>query len=210
MKKIVLSVLVLIAVSISSCTKSKYDEAIAPTSVVPTTNIIPTTGGTTTNNGTGGTTTTTPVVEFATMSVNIKDVQYNDFKPAGFPSVKAIQLVNFNGVNYLKIEGGDTSNYQLLIYVPENQWKTGTYNLNEMDIDNRDGGNSFSHINVLGFGKSFIATTNVTQGTITITEFNKTTNTFKAYFNFDYTEIYTSGNSSEVFSAKNGIISYSL
>jgi hypothetical protein len=202
MKKIVLSVLVLIAVSISSCSKSKYDDAISPTSVVPTTNVIPTTN----NNGTGGTTNT--VVEFAAMSLNIDGVQYNNFTPAGFPSVKATQVETFNGVNYLKIEGGDASNYQILIYVPESQWKTGAYNLNEMSVDTRNGENSFIHLNV--FGKSDVASTRIAKGTLNITEFNKTTNTIKAYFDFDYFEIYNNGNSSEVLSAKNGSINYSL
>ncbi len=191
MKKnnLVLSVLALIAVSVSSCSKSE--------DVIPTNNVV-------TNN--------TTVEKVATMTVKINDVQFNNFKPAGFPNVKATKMETFNGKKYLKIEGGDTSeliaNYQLYIYIPESQWKVGTYTLNEMNVDTRDGENSFSHLNVVG--RSDVSSTNTTQGTITITEFNKTTNKIKATFNFNYSEINNNGNSSAVFSAKEGYINYSL
>jgi hypothetical protein len=194
-----LTALVVTSLTFTSCSKSEDITVVGTTE----------NGNGAVNNNGGG---TVVITKTAVMSATIDGTNFTGFKPSGFPFTAATKLETFNSNKYLKIQGGDTASliahYELDLYIPEAQWKTGTFNLNEKNTDLGNGQNSFAHLTVLG--RSEVYTTNTKKGTITITDYDTVNKKIKGTFELTYVEINNAGNSSAEYTVKNGSFEYSL
>lgn len=160
-----------------------------------------------------------PVVTNAFMGANVYNVQRNGLKPLlyGFTQGTSIDYFDSSEAPYLKIQGN--SNYQnptitpgtfeINIRIPQSQWHPGTYPL-QGDIDViRDGNNSYVHF--IQFPANLVVSgATISNGTITVTEFNTSTRRIRGTFSFDYISLYNDGTSSSLEHVTNGTFDYPL
>ena len=163
--------------------------------------------------------TSPPITNYAFMGANVYNVQRNGLRPLlyGFTQGTSIDYFDSSEAPYLKMQGN--SNYQnptitpgtfeINIRIPQSQWHPGTYAL-QGDIDViRDGNNSYVHF--IQFPAGFVVSgATISNGTITVTEFNTTTRRITGTFSFDYISLYNDGTSSSLGHVTNGTFDYPL
>lgn len=131
------------------------------------------------------------------MSANLNGFQYNGLKPmdhvdASSNEIKVeVYTIEQSNYSYLLIQGSNTtvngtvnSNSIIIdLRIPQSQWNIGTYDLQDGNTVIIDGNNSSVDLYNLGSG---LKTQSITNGSITITEFDRTNRTIKGTFNFTY------------------------
>lgn len=192
----------------SLCSDSEHSVWVGPISV--------TTGGTAPTTPVDPTNPTNPPTgNFDFMNVNVKGQQYNNIKPFTYPLGNATSVVNFEQseeIDYLRLMGDsgmpiENGTFEINLYIPTSQWVPGTYVLHSKIGANFDGSESMVE---------FIATEEyanqvvITNGTMTITEFNLTTRRIKGTFSFDFTVTDSQGNITGPHHASGGTFDYPL
>jgi hypothetical protein len=167
--------------------------------------------------------TTTSVVNnpSALMNATVNGVQYTHMGPFTYPlfvnkqtSVDVYSITG-NEERYLHLQGGNDSNFtievgdlEINLNIPESQWRVGTFDLITDAEDSRDGTNSW--VNFIYFQNNVDFTSEIA-GTITITEFNRTTKKIKGTFSFQYeNEMSGSGAIQGPYNVSNGTFDYNL
>lgn len=131
------------------------------------------------------------------MSGDVNNVSYVNLKPQTYTNVSSLQTeVETYHVsptvqhNYLLLQGSDitlsdapqSSSILIDIRIPESKWAAGTYNLSDDLSTGTNGLDCIARLIEIGAETK----TKLTSGSITITEFNLSTNTIKGTFNFTY------------------------
>lgn len=137
------------------------------------------------------------IVEPTFMSGDVNSVSYVNLKPQTYTGISSLQTevetfhVNpTTQYNYLLLQGSDitlsdmpqSSSILIDIRIPESKWVVGTYNLSDDLTTGINGLDCVARLIEIG-GET---KTKITSGSITITEFNLSTNTIKGTFNFTY------------------------
>ena len=124
------------------------------------------------------------------MTANIAGVQYNQMQPYGYPFTNDVNVMSTEiGINpyFLWIQG-DTAidlatSKEINLYIPESLWNPGTYNLSEQ----LDMSASICQVHMISeVGAGPITSIYVTNGTLTVTEFNRASRRIKGTFSFTY------------------------
>ncbi|WP_053991620.1 hypothetical protein [Mangrovimonas sp. TPBH4] len=160
----------------------------------------------------------------ALMTANLDGVQYNDMKPNGFNQFEdAIDMATFSGFNdydYIKLQGNstyaqiipDNTSKEINIYIPENAWQEGTYNLAPYPTSDEYSYGIVPHIDIIFFYENNIqGYEGELGGTITITNFDLVSRIITGTFEFQYIKV--NNNTEEVsgpFNCINGTFNYSL
>lgn len=113
---------------------------------------------------------------------------------------------DFNGDRYLQLQGNGLNGLQLNIWIPEVQWRVGTYDLLDHDRYSTPSSNAWLIQNL-----PTVSSTDIVSGSITISEFNLTTKRIKGTFNFTYTNFMTEGGPNQgPYQVTNGTFDYKL
>lgn len=160
---------------------------------------------------------TPPVgVTYAFMGANVYNVMHNNMKPLLYGFTPGVKIEYFDGSvdPYLKLQGDSSQtpstpgSFEINIRIPKSQWQPGTYQLQGyFDVIN-DGNNSYVHfIQFPADGRAVLA--DISNGTITITEFNRVTRRIRGTFSYSYTNSYDTGTEGP-FQVTNGTFDYPL
>ena len=147
------------------------------------------------------------------MSANINDVDYNEMKPFGYPSLQtAVEVYTLIGQpgKFLSLEGNqiiNNTNITIELFIEEANWNIGTYDLIAGRNVNIDGFNSVSITIIDGSGILYSANDN--GGTMTIESFDLINRQIKGTFSFPYNSEPTNG-SIENFNVTNGTFNFPL
>ncbi len=158
----------------------------------------------------------TTVDNSALMTANIAGVQYNNMKPYLYSfSGNDISVQNpapaAGEYTYVQIQGATSDNvpssHQLNLYIPNNLWSVGTYNLSEaINFETAD----YCQVWLItNYGANPVTTNELISGSVTITEFNTVTRRIKGTFSFSY-EKFLDGVSAGVYQVTNGTFNYGL
>ncbi|WP_369992811.1 hypothetical protein [Winogradskyella sp.] len=161
---------------------------------------------------------------FALMTANLDGEQYNDMKPNGYNTFNsAIDIVTFsyaNDFDYIAIYGNstyaqivpDNTTKEIKLFIPENKWQEGTYDLETYPVDDENGNDVVPHFDINFFyGNNVLGYTGDYGGTITITEFDLTNRVITGTFEFQYHKINNSTNEvTGPLDCINGTFNYSL
>jgi len=172
---------------------------------------------------TGGTAPTVPVDptnppagNFDFMSANVNGIQFNNMKPLGYGFTNGSTIHTWGDDNefiYLKMQGDSNQNplvngeFEINLYIPEAQWMPGTYTLIENDTSLHDGTSSSVHYIRT---ESYYVNVTVSNGTITVTDFDKIARRVKGTFSYDYTVTDANSTLSEVRHVSGGTFDYPL
>ena len=152
----------------------------------------------------------------ALMTANIAEIQYENMVPYTY-SATGIDVVVLNNSapidapRYLWIQGVTSDNllasYEISLYLPNSLWKNGDFAL--FAFDNLSGAN-FCQVKLLTNPGSLISINNrISDGRISITEFNVENRIVKGTFSFSY-EKYVEGKLTGAFRVTDGTFSYEL
>lgn len=137
------------------------------------------------------------IVEPTFMSGDLNNVSYVNLKPQTYTGVTSLQtevetyhMSPTVQYNYLLLQGSDitltdlpqATSILIDIRIPECKWAVGTYNLSDDLTTGTNGLDCIARLIEIG-GET---KTRLTSGSLTITEFNLSTNTVKGTFNFTY------------------------
>jgi len=153
----------------------------------------------------------------ALMTANIDGVQYNSLRPFAYSIMHNDINVENDGApagdpRFIWIQGTDndvtinlTNSREIDLHISDSQWAPGTYPLL---WDN-------GYDQPVCWAKLLIFNTpdvhaRITTGTLTVTEFNRTTRRIKGTFSFDYEKIDAAGNVIGIFHVTNGTFNYGL
>ncbi len=152
----------------------------------------------------------------ALMTANIAGIQYDRMTPYQYATTGTDVIILNNNApisepRYLWIQGVTSDNLvassDISLYLPNNTWVIGDYPL--LAFDNVTGAN-FCQVKLLTNPGSNISITNrISEGRITITEFNRDTRIVKGLFSFSY-EKFVDGTLEGGFRVLNGTFSYQL
>ena len=152
----------------------------------------------------------------ALMTANIAGIQYDRMTPYLYASTGIdVTILNNNAPSteprYLWIQGVTSDNLvassDISLYLPNNAWGVGDYSL--FLYDNVTGAN-FCQVKLLTNPGSTISTTNrISEGRLTITEFNRDTRIIRGVFSFSY-EKFVDGTLVGGFRVLSGTFSYQL
>ncbi|NJM80363.1 MAG: hypothetical protein HC854_13480 [Flavobacterium sp.] len=131
------------------------------------------------------------------MSANLNGFQYDGLKPMDYvdgstnESKVEVYTIEQSNYNYLLLQGSDiTSNGVVAansiiidLRIPQGQWNVGTYDLQDGNSVIMNGNNSCVDLYNLGSG---LKTHSITNGSITITEFDTVNRVIRGTFNFTY------------------------
>lgn len=131
------------------------------------------------------------------MSANLNGFQYDGLKPMNHVDASSIETkvevytIEQSNYSYLLVQGSNTTvngtvdlnSIIIDLRIPQSQWNIGTYNLLDGNTVIIDGNNSSVDLYNLGSG---LKTQSITNGSITITEFDRTNRTIRGTFNFTY------------------------
>lgn len=144
------------------------------------------------------------------MSGKFNGVQMNAMKPSFFPEQTSVVYdasYDTNENRFLWLQGNGLDGLQLNIYIPESQWAVGTYNLVDHDVYTTPPTSNAWLVQNL----AAVSSTDITSGTIVITEFNLKTKKIKGTFSFQYNNVMKSGGSNEgPYQVTNGTFDYNL
>jgi len=162
---------------------------------------------------TPGTVDTTP----ALMTANIDGVQYNVLRPFFYQVLGNDINVENDGADpevprFIKLQGTDntttvnTSNSrEINLYIPDTMWQAGTYPLNwESGFEA-----PLCWVRFIVFSDPDIDA-RITEGSLTVTEFNRTTKRIKGTFEFTYEKINDDGDVIGIARVTNGTFNYGL
>ncbi|MDQ5929402.1 MAG: hypothetical protein QG594_1181, partial [Bacteroidota bacterium] len=139
------------------------------------------------------------------MSGNFNGVQMNNMKPAYYPSETSV-VYDADHIRFLWLQGNGANGTQLNIYIPDSQWAVGTYDLLDHDVYLKPSSNVWLIENL-----STVSSTDVTKGTISITEFNLVTKKIKGTFSFQYNNFMKAGGPNQgPYQVSNGTFDYNL
>ena len=139
------------------------------------------------------------------MSGNFNGVQMNTMKPAIYPSETSV-VYDADYVRFLLLQGNGLNRLQLNIHIPDSQWAVGTYNLLDHDVYVTPSSTVWLVQNL-----PTVSSTEVTKGTISITEFNLTTKRIKGTFSFQYNNFMKAGGPNQgPYQVTNGTFDYKL
>ena len=152
----------------------------------------------------------------ALMTANIGGIQYDRMTPYLYATTGMdVRILNnsapINEPRYLWIQGVTSDNLvassDISLYLPKNLWVVGDYPL--LEFDNLTGAN-FCQVKLLTNPGSTVSTANrISEGRLTIPEFNRATRIIKGNFSFSY-EKFVDGTLIGGFRVLNGTFSYAL
>ncbi|MBL0013299.1 MAG: hypothetical protein IPP30_05900 [Flavobacterium sp.] len=152
----------------------------------------------------------------ALMTANIAGMQFDRMTPYQYATTGIdVTILNnsapINEPRYLWIQGVTSDNLvassEISLYLPNNSWVVGDYPL--LEFDNVTTAN-FCQVKLLTNPGSTVSTTNrISEGRLTITEFNSDTRIIRGVFSFSY-EKFVDGALVGGFRVLNGTFSYQL
>lgn len=131
------------------------------------------------------------------MSANLNGFQYNGLKPMDYVDASSNEVkletysIEESNYNYLVLQGAnitvngtvESESVIIDIRIPQSQWSVGTYDLQDGNTVIINGNNSCVDLYNIGSG---LKTQSITNGSITITEFDTTNRRIRGTFNFTY------------------------
>ena len=157
-----------------------------------------------------------PVGTYDFMNANVNGVQFNNMKPLGYGFTNGTTVHTWGDDNefvYLKMQADSNQTplvngeFEINLYIPEAQWLPGTYPLIDNNDSSHDGADSSVHYIRL---ESYSVSVIISNGTITVSEFDETARRIKGTFSYDYTVTDANENVSEVRHVTGGTFDYPL
>ncbi|MCL9805396.1 hypothetical protein NAT51_07675 [Flavobacterium amniphilum] len=157
------------------------------------------------------TATVTTVAPSLFMAGTFNGTQMSNMRPAwyggAFGGLEEVDInYDYNYDRYLQLQGNGLNGLQMNIWIPEAQWRVGTYTLFDHDHYRSPSSNAWLIQNLPA-----VSSTDIVSGTITITEFNLTTKKIKGTFSFTYENFMTAGGPNQgPYQVTNGTFDYKL